>query len=322
MKRTLHLLLAAALTGPKGQAEELEPKSRATRVMVAPRYSTAIRLPEPITSVVIGDPAAFSAEHSDREPNLVFVKPLIPEPAQTNLLVSTTSGGQSSFLLVSRGEKQGESEPAVDFIMGIKPPGRILIAPSISPAIVPPSAGAQPAPESTVTITPGAQPSPLDSLLERQRRAPLPQLYGVRSGIAPPGREPVKAGVSEVLDDGAQVLILFSVVNNAKHPVQLMPPQVQLSGERRVGWLRRERWVSADQLPVAAWRLSQRRLGPGERADGVAVFGRPGYKQSRETMMLQVAESGSVDRPALAPIGFGIDQLRRVAVSSKMEDKP
>jgi len=36
------------------------------------------------------------------------------------------------------------------------------------------------------------------------------------------------------------------------------------------------------------------------------LFDRPPYKQSNETLLLQVAESGAVDRPALAPVGFGI----------------
>ena len=39
-----------------------------TTVFLAPRYVTAIRMPEPINSVVVGDPSSFSAEHSDREP--------------------------------------------------------------------------------------------------------------------------------------------------------------------------------------------------------------------------------------------------------------
>ena len=47
-------------------------------------------MPEPINSVVVGDPSSFSAEHSDREPNLVFVKPITPKVAQTNLLISST----------------------------------------------------------------------------------------------------------------------------------------------------------------------------------------------------------------------------------------
>lgn len=50
--------------------------------------------------------------------------------------------------------------------------------------------------------------------------------------------------------------------------------------------------------------MSQRRIGPGERADGVLIFQRPSFKQSNETLLLQMADSGAVDRPALAPIGF------------------
>src|ERR1022692_3891606 len=75
--------------------------SQVTTVFLAPRYVTAIRMPEPINSVVVGDPSSFSAEHSDREPNLVFVKPITPKAAQTNLLISSTRGLQTSLLLVS-----------------------------------------------------------------------------------------------------------------------------------------------------------------------------------------------------------------------------
>ena len=81
-----------------------------TTVYLAPRYATAIRMPEPVNSVVVGDPGSFSAEHSDREPQLVFVKPITPKPAQTNLLISTTRGLQVSLLLVSRGETKGDGE--------------------------------------------------------------------------------------------------------------------------------------------------------------------------------------------------------------------
>ena len=67
------------------------------------------------------------------------------------------------------------------------------------------------------------------------------------------------------------------------------------------------------QLPVEDFRLSKRRLAPGERADGVVMFERPPYKQSTETLFLQVADAGAVDKPALAPIGFGINELRKEA---------
>ena len=85
-----------------------------TTVYLVPRYATAIRMPEAINSVVVGDPGSFSAEHSDREPQLVFVKPITPKPAQTNLLISTTRGLQVSLLLVSRGEPKGDQEADID----------------------------------------------------------------------------------------------------------------------------------------------------------------------------------------------------------------
>ena len=39
-------------------------------------FTTAIRLPEAVSSVVVGDPALFKVEHSEKEPCLVFVKPV------------------------------------------------------------------------------------------------------------------------------------------------------------------------------------------------------------------------------------------------------
>ena len=150
-----------------------------------------------------------------------------------------------------------------------------------------------------------------DALLERQRRAPLPVLYGEKPGTAPPGKQILKAGVSEVIDQGKEVVVLFSLVNVQNHAVELMPPQVQLGGKVKKGTIVRHTvWSNSEQLPVEDFRMSQRRIGPGERADGVLIFQRPSFKQSNETLLLQVADSGAVDRPALAPIGFGISSLR------------
>jgi Flp pilus assembly secretin CpaC len=44
-----------------------------TTVEVASHFVTAIRLPEAISSVAVGDPALFEVEHSEREPQLLFV---------------------------------------------------------------------------------------------------------------------------------------------------------------------------------------------------------------------------------------------------------
>ncbi len=48
-----------------------------------------------------------------------------------------------------------------------------------------------------------------------------------------------------------------------------------------------------------------------------SVFQRPSFKQSNETLFLQMAESGAVDRPALAPIGFGISNFREVTYDGR-----
>jgi hypothetical protein len=56
-------------------------------------------------------------------------------------------------------------------------------------------------------------------------------LYGEKAGVSPPGKQILKAGVSEVIDRGREVVVPFSVVNVQNHAVELMPPQVQL-GER------------------------------------------------------------------------------------------
>jgi hypothetical protein len=105
------------------------------------------------------------------------------------------------------------------------------------------------------------------------------------------------------------------VVNPQRQAIEILPPQIQLAGKIRKGFIiRRSRWGTSEQLPVNDFRLGRRRLGAGERADGVVVFTRPNFKQSNESVFLQVAESGAVDRPALAPIGFGISALRKEAI--------
>ncbi len=142
----------------------------------------------------------------------------------------------------------------------------------------------------------------------------MPLLYGARIEGEDTKGERLRTGISEVLDGGQQVIVLFSVVNTSKQAILLMPPQIQLGGKQKAGKLvKHERWSTAEQLPVIDFRLSRRRIGPGERADGVVLFERPPYKRSSETLFLQMAESGAVDKPALAPIGFGVSTLREVA---------
>lgn len=107
-----------------------------TIVYLAPRYVTAIRMPESINSVVLEDPSSFSAEHSDKEPNLVFVKPTTQKPVETNLLISSARGLQASLLLISAGEPKDTSQQSVDFLMRYRPAGPFIVQPSQAPSAV------------------------------------------------------------------------------------------------------------------------------------------------------------------------------------------
>ena len=57
-------------------------------------------------------------------------------------------------------------------------------------------------------------------------------------------------------------------------------------------------------MPITDYTMTIRRLPPGVRADGVVVFDRPSFKESREQMLLQVAQAEGVDQPVLVPIAF------------------
>src|SRR5271168_3983832 len=89
---------------------------------LAPRIATSIRMPEPVNSVVVGDPGDFQVEHSEHEPELVTVKPVAAKPAQTNLLITTTFGHQVNLLLISNGEQNGGTQTVDVLLKYRKPP--------------------------------------------------------------------------------------------------------------------------------------------------------------------------------------------------------
>lgn len=282
-------------------------------VRLAPRFTTAIRLPEAVSSVVIGDPAKFLAEHSDKEPALVLVKPVIEDTAESNLLVTTASGRQLSFLLRSEGPA---ARPPVDFVLSYRPAGSFLVEETGAGALeVAGTAKIAPVSLPVAKIEPTSERpdrDPLGMLLERQQRSSLPVLYGTRTKPPDGKGDRIKGGISEVVDQGTQVVVLFSVVNPQAHAVEILPPQIQLAGQVKKGFpVKHSRWGTSEQIAITEFRLARRRIGPGERTDGVVVFARPSFKQSNETLFLQIAESGAVDRPALAPIGFGVSAVKK-----------
>jgi hypothetical protein len=134
----------------------------------------------------------------------------------------------------------------------------------------------------------------LDAILNRRRLQKLATLHGDR----------IRVGIGPVVEDGSRLIVPFSVVNSTTESIELVSPQVQLGGQSKSGTFHRSRWTTVQQIPVQTFQLTQRRLTPGGRADGVVVFERPAMKQSTEGLFLQVADSAAIDQPVLAPINF------------------
>ena len=315
--------LAFAQTQIKPIVSQRTVNEQVNIVRLAPHYTTAIRLPEAVSSVVVGDPVKFLAEHSEKEPMLVLVKPISEDATESNLLVTTVKGRHLSFLLRNEGPL---ARSPVDLVMNYRPAGSFLVEESAvgtaevsrTEEILPMRPAAfRPVPNrglrSALLATDRTiEPDVLAPLLERQQRAKLPALYGMRMATPSGKQDAIKIGISEVVDQGREVVVLFSVVNMQTNAVEILPPQIQLAGKLQKGFpVKRNHWATSQQLAVKDFRLARRRIGSGERTDGVVVFGRPSFKQSNETLFLQIAESGAVDKPALAPIGFGVSALRK-----------
>ena len=79
----------------------------------------------------------------------------------------------------------------------------------------------------------------------------------------------------------------------------MLTPQVVLSGRAAKG-----KQIKAEPIGIGQYRLTKKRLEPGERADGIVVFARPTFKESSEKLELQIAESGQVDHPVRVPVPF------------------
>jgi hypothetical protein len=290
------------------EAQENSAPRRATRVVfdghiaivhLAQHFTTTILLPEPVSSVIVGDPGLFLAEHSPNEPLLVFVKPL-SAAGETNILISTSNGRQFPLLLKSRTES-GQSNGEFDLLVVCRGTGTSFIEESYPTSLIaetlalgaPISNQENGRPVSSATDR-------LSALVERQRNGPLPKLQGDR----------LKVGIGTVEQHDSQLIVLFSVVNSTAEVVELMAPQLQLASYVKSGILgKSSRWTTVDQIPVLEFRLDKRRLIPGARVDGVVVFERPALKQSNESLVLQISEAARVDQPVLVPIRFSVNSI-------------
>lgn len=266
-----------------------------TMVHLAPGYTTLIRLPEEVSSVVIGSPASFKAEHSETEPRLVFLKPLTAQPSESNALITTRSGHEISLHLVSAGK--GAASARVDFVIEYRRPQGLLINAGTQTFIVP----------ETHLVSPVNPPDPLP--VQQEEPDEMTQQLKKQRGLSSlkwEGKE-LQAALGESIEHNHQTVLGFSVLNRSSRVIELLSPQIQLVG---AGNGKGNGRIKAEPVPVAEYRMTARRLQPGERADGVVVFDRPAFKESRERLELELAEAEQVDRPLVLPVPFTIGSTR------------
>jgi len=252
-----------------------------------PGYVSSVRVLEDVSSVVLGDPGTFKAEHSEAEPQLVFFKATSLKPTHTNALITTKSGHEIALSLVSQG-RLDRAEP-VDYVLTCERPHSFLIAPSQSTFVI----------GETKSVAQNDPPA-----LESQPR-PANREQGLLK--AKPLQNPhwqgkaLQVAVGQPIERMQEMVVPFAVLNSSAGPVEVLPPQIELSGTSRD---MHRKAVKAEPVAIKDYWISTRQLAPGARADGMVLFERPSFKESRERLLLSVAQADAVDRPVLVPIAF------------------
>ena len=267
-----------------------------TILHLRPEFESSIRMPEEVTSVILGSPGTFKAEHNEGEPEYVYVKPVTKEPAQSNLLVATKSGAHVTLELISDGNAASTGQP-VDFLLEYRTSRSFLIGTNTAsvektPEKTPPSS----TPEGPRTSGP-ANPSVVELELAQQERVNTP------SWTKWNGKQ-IETSIGDIRQWSNQTIISYSIYNDSSQPVEIVPPQIQIAGRLVKKKKKEGKGIISDQLEIREYRLSTTRIEAGGRADGVVVFDRPNFKQSNEKLFLQLAQADQVDQPILIRLPF------------------
>jgi hypothetical protein len=290
----LHLDAADQTVSARVATVTIDPRD-VTVLHLRPEFESTIRMPEEITSVILGSPGSFKAEHNEGEPEYVYVKPITKEPAQSNLLIATKSGQHVTLELISDGASTSATEP-VDFLIEYRAARSFLInsdAPlTISPKVSYKGRGSGSDDELTQSQ------SAVGVEFEQQKRINTPNWKKWE------GKQ-IETSIGDVRQWANETVISYSVFNNSDQPVEIVPPQIQITGRKSEKKKKKEgKGIISDQLEIRDYKLSTTRLEAGGRADGVVVFDRPNFKQSTEKLFLQLAQADQVDRPILIPSPF------------------
>ena len=295
----LRLSAADTPVGARVATITINPRN-VTVLHLRPEFESTIRMPEEITSVILGSPGEFKAEHNEGESEYVYVKPIVKEPAQSNLLIATKSGQHVTLELVSDGAGAPNQTQPVDFLIEFRTARSFLI--SADPESLAMRSAPTKEPEHGVSsVTAGLRLTQLSSLDEA---------FKVQESVNAPKwtkweDKQIETSIGDMRLLSNQTMISYSILNSSNVPIEIVPPQIQITGRKVTKKKKKEgKDIISDQLEIRDYRLSTTRLEPGERADGVVVFDRPNFKESTERLFLQIAQADQVDRPILIHLPF------------------
>lgn len=269
-----------------------------TVLHLRPEFESTIRMPEEITSVILGSPGEFKAEHNEGESEYVYVKPIVKEPAQSNLLIATKSGQHVTLELISDGAPN-PTQP-VDFLIEYRTARSFLIS-ADSESLARRSSPTKEPERGVSSGTASLRSAPLSSLDEAFK---LQQSVNAPRWTKWEDKQ-IETSIGDMRQLSNQTMISYSILNSSNEPIEIVPPQIQITGRKATKKKKKEgKGIISDQLEIRDYRLSTTRLEPGERADGVVVFDRPNFKESTEKLFLQIAQADQVDHPILIHLPF------------------
>jgi hypothetical protein len=295
----LHLSATDTQVGARVATITINPKE-ITVLHLRPEFESTIRMPEEVTSVILGSPGEFKAEHNEGEPEYVYVKPITKQAAQSNLLIATKSGQHVTLELVSDGASIPNQSQPVDFLIEYRSARSSLISSDSGTPTMPAGPGKIPAHEiNSADAGSGLAPlSNLDEEFRQQQKVNAPKWTKWED-------KQIETSIGDMRQWSNQTVISYSILNSSDQPVEIDPPQIQITGRKATKKKNKEgKGIISDQLEIRDYRLSATRLEAGERADGVVVFDRPNFKESTEKLFLQIAQADQVDRPILIRLPF------------------
>jgi hypothetical protein len=192
-----------------------------TILHLRPEFESSIWMPEDVTSVILGSPGAFKAEHNEGEPQYVYVKPITKEPAQSNLLIATKSGQHVTIELISAGANVANDAAPVDFLIAGDMPGPT--APKVEDKGQERKVSSRPA--GLTTNSSDAPRSALDEVFAQQTQINAPEWTKWE------GRQ-IETFVGDVRQWKNETVVAYSICNNSDASVEIMPPQIQIAGRK------------------------------------------------------------------------------------------